>query len=403
MIDHYEAKLISANDYYPFGMMMPGRKFSASGSYRYGFNGKENDNEVKGEGNSIDFGARIYDPRLGRWMSTDPVTKAWLSPYQYASANPVNLTDPDGGDEIHFHYYTVSVTVPMTIIGDDGLPKVESRSMQQTYKWVEIIKNDQKDKFFVHRNTETSQNKPIEFYPTSGNGKKTGITYTSYFFFKVVDSDYESLQKLVQEFPSFKSEVTQTTMESAQAAKEKNAAKENRNWWGTFYQNLAYKAEKAALDAKVNGLMLGVLTGVIGEVLMARIASGGLWLGRSVNYGGDWATLKSLNNLNPKKGWFDVVVHGDVGAPGVLFSINSEVVGAQKLYELMLKSGYSPGTRIRLISCNAANGGRSSVAQELSNLSKAEVVAPTARVRVEAGGKIITEDGSKLQVFKPGN
>ncbi|MCU7549877.1 hypothetical protein OCK74_12165 [Chitinophagaceae bacterium LB-8] len=43
--------------------------------YRYGFNGKENDNEVKGDGNSLDFGGRIYDPRLGRWHSTDPVVK----------------------------------------------------------------------------------------------------------------------------------------------------------------------------------------------------------------------------------------------------------------------------------------------------------------------------------------
>ena len=40
-------------------------------SYRFGFNGKENDNEVKGAGNSVDFGARIYDSRLGRWMSVD--------------------------------------------------------------------------------------------------------------------------------------------------------------------------------------------------------------------------------------------------------------------------------------------------------------------------------------------
>jgi hypothetical protein len=37
--------------------------------YRFGFNGQEQDNEVSGEGNSYDFGARIYDSRLGRWMS----------------------------------------------------------------------------------------------------------------------------------------------------------------------------------------------------------------------------------------------------------------------------------------------------------------------------------------------
>jgi RHS repeat-associated protein len=51
---------------------MPGRKYSAGTGYRYGFNGKENDNDVKGEGNQQDYGFRIYDPRLGRFISVDP-------------------------------------------------------------------------------------------------------------------------------------------------------------------------------------------------------------------------------------------------------------------------------------------------------------------------------------------
>jgi RHS repeat-associated protein len=43
------------------------------GIYRFGFNGQEKDDEVKVEGNSLDFGARIYDSRLGRWLSLDPL------------------------------------------------------------------------------------------------------------------------------------------------------------------------------------------------------------------------------------------------------------------------------------------------------------------------------------------
>jgi RHS repeat-associated protein len=61
-------------------MIMPGRKYSiGNGAYRYGFNGKEKNNEISGEGNSYDFGARIYDPRLGRWLSTDIVTKPFIT------------------------------------------------------------------------------------------------------------------------------------------------------------------------------------------------------------------------------------------------------------------------------------------------------------------------------------
>jgi len=65
-ISYYKADVVTATDYYPFGMEMPGRTYrQPNSSYRYGFNGKENDNEVKGEGNQIAFENRIYDPRLG--------------------------------------------------------------------------------------------------------------------------------------------------------------------------------------------------------------------------------------------------------------------------------------------------------------------------------------------------
>ncbi len=48
----------------PFGFAMADRSRRGE-KYRFGFNGKENDNEIQGDGNSYDFGARIYDSRLG--------------------------------------------------------------------------------------------------------------------------------------------------------------------------------------------------------------------------------------------------------------------------------------------------------------------------------------------------
>jgi RHS repeat-associated protein len=83
---------------------MPGRKFTqANSSYRYGFNGKENDNEVKGEGNQQDYGMRIYDPRLVRFLSVDPIGKSYpmLTPYQFASNSPIAGVDLDG---LEFYY-----------------------------------------------------------------------------------------------------------------------------------------------------------------------------------------------------------------------------------------------------------------------------------------------------------
>ena len=59
-----EPTVVSLTDYYPYGMEMLGRSYSA-GDYRYGFNGKEKENM---NGSHIDFGARIYDTRVGSFF-----------------------------------------------------------------------------------------------------------------------------------------------------------------------------------------------------------------------------------------------------------------------------------------------------------------------------------------------
>jgi RHS repeat-associated protein len=77
------------------------------GAYRYGFNGKENDNEVKGQGNQQDYGMRIYDPRVGRFLSVDPLQKEypWFTPFQFAGNNPVANIDLDGLENYSYHLY----------------------------------------------------------------------------------------------------------------------------------------------------------------------------------------------------------------------------------------------------------------------------------------------------------
>ncbi len=94
--------IYSSNSYYqmvkvsycqpPFGMLIKERSFS-SDIYRFGFNGYEKDNELKGMNNSIDFGARIYDNRLGRFYSVDPITYPYWSPFQYDGNSPIFIKD----------------------------------------------------------------------------------------------------------------------------------------------------------------------------------------------------------------------------------------------------------------------------------------------------------------------
>ncbi len=95
--------LESLRHYYSFGMVMPGRNFSA-GDYRFGFNSKENDNEVMGVGNTIDYGMRIYDTRLARFKSVDPLSRKFpmLTPYQFASNTPIQAIDLDGGEALYY-------------------------------------------------------------------------------------------------------------------------------------------------------------------------------------------------------------------------------------------------------------------------------------------------------------
>ena len=98
--DYYDAALLSATDYYPFGMDMPGRTFSAAASkYRYGFNGKEQDTDGEWGGlTHYDYGFRIYNPGIAKFLSVDPLASSFAhySPYQFAGNSPIKYSDMQG-------------------------------------------------------------------------------------------------------------------------------------------------------------------------------------------------------------------------------------------------------------------------------------------------------------------
>src|SRR5690554_694731 len=80
-----------------------GNGYVVMGGYRYGFNNKEIDNEWQGQGNSYDYGFRIYNPRIGKFLSMDPLFRSYpfYSPYQFAGNMPIAAVDLDGL-EIYF-------------------------------------------------------------------------------------------------------------------------------------------------------------------------------------------------------------------------------------------------------------------------------------------------------------
>ena len=97
---YFQPETTSISDYYPFGAPIQGRSAAFGNQYRFGFNGKEND----GEAQTQDYGMRIYDGRLGRFLSVDPLAGkfAMLTSYQFASNRSIDGIDMDGLEYLRF-------------------------------------------------------------------------------------------------------------------------------------------------------------------------------------------------------------------------------------------------------------------------------------------------------------
>ena len=132
-IDYYNADVVTASDFYSFGMVMPGRKYQAgAGLYRYGFNGQEKSDEIKGEGNSYTAEFWEYDPRIGRRWNIDPEEKKYpnQSPYSAFDNSPIYKNDPKGTSgivTIDKQSKTITVTSRFTFYGNESTDALSNK------------------------------------------------------------------------------------------------------------------------------------------------------------------------------------------------------------------------------------------------------------------------------------
>lgn len=95
----YSADVLTYCDYTPFGVEMDNRHGEeATGRYRYGFQGQEHDDEIKGNGNSVNYKYRMHDPRIGRFFAIDPLAGKYpkWTPYSFSGNQVIVTTELEG-------------------------------------------------------------------------------------------------------------------------------------------------------------------------------------------------------------------------------------------------------------------------------------------------------------------
>ncbi len=106
--------------------------------YEFGFNGKYKDNEVAGIGNTYNFDARMYNSRIARFFSLDPLAKSFseISPYSFALNSPITFIDEQGEKAgVYFNHKNKSIIIKTNVYVARGDNAAKSRAENAASFW----------------------------------------------------------------------------------------------------------------------------------------------------------------------------------------------------------------------------------------------------------------------------
>jgi RHS repeat-associated protein len=160
-------EILQKNDYYPFGLLMAERTDIATNKNRYLYNGKENIPDAKMA--LYDYGARFYDPQIGRWTVIDGKAEKYtrFSPYAYAINNPVRFLDPDGNQIVD------AKGVPITYSTEKGWSSNVTADVRRIGNAMMVTP---KGTEMFNKMMNANYNITITIDPGKGDGSRMGYT-----------------------------------------------------------------------------------------------------------------------------------------------------------------------------------------------------------------------------------
>jgi RHS repeat-associated protein len=118
---------------------MPGRHANTA-DYRYGLQGQEMDDEIKGEGNSLNYTFRMHDPRIGRFFAVDPLEKKfpYYSPYQFSGNKLIAHIEIEGLEEGWLYFEPNKAKSLLELSTNEDLWKKLARNVEAKFRATEV-------------------------------------------------------------------------------------------------------------------------------------------------------------------------------------------------------------------------------------------------------------------------